>query len=80
VFWSMGGYVDDTALLTSEVAAIKWQNIGRYSHSYPGYIYIYIYVGRPIPMATRSNAWFCGHSFAGNASSNPTGGMGVCLL
>ena len=67
-----GVYVDDSALFTSEVAAIKWQNIGSYSHSYP--------VGRPIPMAARSNAWVCGRLLAGNAGSNATGGIGVCLL
>ena len=39
-----------------------------------------IYVGGPIPMAALSNAWVCGRSLVGNAGSNPTGSMGVCLL
>jgi hypothetical protein len=44
------------------------------------YIHTCIYVGRPIPMIAWSNAWVCGRSLAGNAGSNPTVGMGVCLL
>ena len=35
---------------------------------------------KPIPVATRSNAWVCDRSLAANAGSNPTGGMDVCLL
>ena len=31
-------------------------------------------------MAGRSAAWVCGRSLAGNAGSNPIGGMGVVLL
>ena len=34
----------------------------------------------PIPVAARSKAWDCGHSFAGIVGSNPAGGMDVCLL
>jgi hypothetical protein len=32
----------------------------------------------PIPVATRSKAWFCGRSVAGMASSNLAGSMVVC--
>jgi hypothetical protein len=35
---------------------------------------------RPIPVAARSKAWFCGCSLAGIVSSNSAGGMDVCLL
>jgi hypothetical protein len=35
---------------------------------------------QPIPVAVRSKAWVCGHSLTGIVSSNPTGGMDVCLL
>jgi hypothetical protein len=31
-------------------------------------------------MAARSNAWVCGRPLAEIVGSNPTGGMGVCLL
>ena len=31
-------------------------------------------------MAALSKAWICSHSLAGIVGSNPTGGMGVCLL
>ena len=31
-------------------------------------------------MAARSKARVCGRSYAGNASSNPAGGMGVCVM
>jgi hypothetical protein len=34
----------------------------------------------PIPVAARSKAWVCGLSLAGIAGSNPSGGMGVCVL
>jgi len=34
----------------------------------------------PIPVAPRSKAWFCGRSSAEIVSSNPTGGMDICLL
>ena len=33
-----------------------------------------------IPVAERSNAWVCSRSPAGIASSNPAGGMDVCLF
>ena len=33
-----------------------------------------------IPVAVRSKTWNCGHSLAGAASSNPTGGLDICLL
>ena len=32
------------------------------------------------PAAVRSKPWVCSRSLAGNAGSNPTGGMDVCLL
>jgi hypothetical protein len=34
----------------------------------------------PIMLASRSKAWVCGHSIAGNVGSNTTGGIDVCLL
>jgi hypothetical protein len=34
----------------------------------------------PIPVAARSQAWVCGRSLAGIASSNPTWGMDVLSL
>jgi hypothetical protein len=34
----------------------------------------------PIPVAVRSMAWVCSHSFAGTASSNSVGSVDVCLL
>jgi len=34
----------------------------------------------PITMVALSKAWVCGHSIQGTASSNPAGGMDVCLL
>jgi hypothetical protein len=34
----------------------------------------------PISVAIRSKAWACGCSLAGTASSNPTGGLDVCVL
>jgi hypothetical protein len=34
----------------------------------------------PIPVAERSKARICGRSPAGIVSSNPVGGMDVCLL
>ena len=34
----------------------------------------------PMPVAVRSKAWFCGHSLAGIAGSNPAGGMVVSVL
>jgi hypothetical protein len=34
----------------------------------------------PIPVAARSKAFVCGHSLAGIAGSNPTGGMDVCVV
>jgi len=33
-----------------------------------------------MPVAVRSKAWDCGRSLAGSASSNPVGGMHVCLV
>lgn len=35
---------------------------------------------KTIPVTARSKAWVCGHSLAGNAGSNPTAGMDVCVL
>jgi len=35
---------------------------------------------QPVPVAARSQAWFCGRSPSEIVGSNPTGGMGVCLL
>jgi len=32
------------------------------------------------PVAARSKAWTCDHSFAGIVGSNPAGGMDVCLM
>ena len=37
-------------------------------------------IWRPIPVAAYSKAWVCGCSRVGIVSSNPTGGMDVCLL
>jgi hypothetical protein len=34
----------------------------------------------PVPVAARSNACVCDRSPAEMVGSNPTGGMGVCLL
>jgi hypothetical protein len=34
----------------------------------------------PIPVVTRSQAWVCGHSLAGNAGLNPAEGMDACLF
>jgi hypothetical protein len=34
----------------------------------------------PIPVAAPSEAWACGRLFAGFVSSNPAGGMEVCLF
>ena len=34
----------------------------------------------PISVVAPSKAWVCGHSLAGIAGANPTGGMDVCLL
>jgi hypothetical protein len=36
-----------------------------------------IYFYEPIPVAARSKAWVYGHSLAGIARLNPTGGMDV---
>ena len=33
----------------------------------------------PVPVAAQSEAYVCGRSFAEIVSSNPTGGMDVCL-
>ena len=33
----------------------------------------------PVPLAERSKAWVCGHSFAGVAGSNPAGDMDLSL-
>jgi len=38
------------------------------------------YTMKPNPVAARNKVWICGHSLAGIAGSNPTGGMAVCLL
>jgi hypothetical protein len=35
---------------------------------------------KPVPVAARSKARFCGRSLAGIAGSTPAGGMDVCLL
>jgi hypothetical protein len=40
----------------------------------------WLYRWRPIPVAARSNASFCGRSLAGIAGLNPTGGMDVCCV
>ena len=39
-------------------------------------------VGKPVPVAARSKAWVCGHSLAGIAGLNPTGGawISVCCV
>ena len=34
----------------------------------------------PIPVASRSQAWFCGCSLAGVMGSNPSEDMDVCLF
>jgi len=34
----------------------------------------------PIPVATQSNAWICGHSLPGIEGSNPNGSVDVRLL
>ena len=34
----------------------------------------------PTPVAARSKAWIYSRSLAGIAGSNPTGGMGACLV
>jgi len=36
--------------------------------------------GWPIPVYARPKEPFCSHWLAGIVGSNPTGGMGVCLL
>jgi hypothetical protein len=36
--------------------------------------------GVPISVAARSKTWVCGRALAGIVGSNPTGGMGVCLV
>ena len=44
---------------------------------------VYSEIGTEIlcfPVAARSKAWVCGHSLAGIADLNPTGGMDICLL
>jgi hypothetical protein len=40
-------------------------------------VYVVENVLAPIPVAARSNAWVCGRSLVGIASSNPSWGMGV---
>ena len=35
---------------------------------------------KPIPVTARSKAWVCNRSLVGIASSNPSGGMDVCLF
>ena len=42
---------------------------------------IFVYnIDKPIPVTARSKAWVCSHSLAGNAGSNPTGGMDAWVL
>jgi len=55
-------------------------SVGCYSivHCWRKYIYIYIYM--PVPVVARSKMWVCGRSPAEIVSSNPTGGIDVCLL
>ena len=48
-----------------------------YGHLYIFHFYL-SYVS--IPVDARSKAWVCDRSRAGIASSNPVGGMDVCLL
>jgi len=36
--------------------------------------------GMPIPVATQSKAWVCGHSLAGITGANPISVMDVCFL
>jgi len=46
-----------------------------------GDLYISLVISkRPVPVAGRSKVWVCGLSLSGTVSSNPTGGMDVCLL
>jgi hypothetical protein len=40
----------------------------------------YIVEHKPIPVAARPKAWFCGRSLAGIVGSIPAGGVDVCLL
>ena len=40
----------------------------------------FIYFCEPILVAARSKEWVCRCSLAGNACSNPSGDMDVCLL
>jgi len=35
-------------------------------------MFIVLYYFMPVPVAARSKAWFCGHTLAGIAGSNPT--------
>jgi hypothetical protein len=44
------------------------------------FIYLFIYLLAPIPVASRSKAWVCGRSLSGTAASNPAGGMDVSLM
>ena len=44
------------------------------------YISIFICPFSPVPVPARSKAWVYGRSPAEIVGSNPTGGMGVCLL
>ena len=37
-------------------------------------------INMPVPVAARSKALICGRSAAEIVGSNPTGGMGVCVL
>jgi len=34
----------------------------------------------PIPVSARTKTWVCDRSLTGIAGSNPTGGIGACLL
>jgi hypothetical protein len=43
-------------------------------------IYMDLWCTLPISVAARSKAWVGGPSLAGIVSSNPAGGMEVCLL
>jgi hypothetical protein len=45
-----------------------------------GYSFAVIHNNTPVPFAARSKALVCGRSPAEIVSSNPTGGMDICLL
>jgi hypothetical protein len=55
-------------------------HIHEYAQPYLACILLSLCSHRPIPVATRSEAWICGCLLAGNVGSNPARGMDVCRL